>query len=110
VPAATALQRFVTRAPGCIGALVKLVEVAVDGDLGATASQAQEMLADAYLANGDIADGLAIAEDLAAREPNNPAYASRVRQAQEMLDGNQGDASAGKSGHTVIPFRSAAAS
>lgn len=109
-PAATALQRFVTRAPGCIGALVKLVEVAVDGDLGATASHAQEMLADAYLASGDIAEGLAIAEDLAAREPNNPVHASRVRHAQEMLDGNQGHAPAVKSGHTVIPFRSAAAS
>ena len=109
-PAATALQRFVTRAPGCIGALVKLVEVAVDGDLGATASQAQEMLADAYLASGAIAEGLAIAEDLAAREPNNPIHASRVRQAQERLDGGRDDEAAGKSEHTVIPFRTAAAS
>ena len=109
-PAATALQRFVTRVPGCIAALVKLVEVAVDGDLGATASHAQEMLADAYLASGAIAEGLAIAEDLAAREPNNPVHASRVRQAQDLLEGNHGNAPAGKSGHTVIPFRSAAAS
>ena len=106
-PAATALQRFVARAPGCIAALVKLVEVAVDGDLGATASQAQEMLADAYLTSGDIAEGLAIAEDLAAREPGNPVHASRVRQAQELLE--HGSGSAGTPAHTVIPFRSAAA-
>jgi tetratricopeptide (TPR) repeat protein len=108
-PAAAALQRFVTRAPGCIAALVKLVEVAVDGDLGATASHAQEMLADAYLASGATEEGLAIAEDLAAREPNNPVHAARVRQAQEMLAG-RGPADSGRTSHTVIPFRSAAAS
>jgi tetratricopeptide (TPR) repeat protein len=110
-PAATALQQFVSRAPGCIAALVRLVEVAVDGDLGATASHAQEMLADAYLASGAIAEGLAIAEDLAAREPNNPVHVSRVRQAQDMLEGRPGTATAaGKGAPTVIPFRSAAAS
>lgn len=108
-PAATALQQFVTRAPGCIAALVRLVEVAVDGDLGSTASHAQEMLADAYLANGAIEEGLAIAEDLAAREPNNPVHAARVRQAHEMLKGG-GSASADNRAPTVIPFRSAAAS
>jgi tetratricopeptide (TPR) repeat protein len=105
-PAATALQQFVARAPGCIAALVRLVEVAVDGDLAGTASHAQEMLADAYLATGAIEEGLAIAEDLAAREPGNSVHASRVRRAQDML------ASAGTASRqpTVIPFRSAAAS
>lgn len=108
-PAATALQQFVIRAPGCIAALVRLVEVAVDGDLGGTATHAQEMLADAYLANGAIEEGLAIAEDLAAREPNNPVHASRVRQAHELLQGG-GSGAAGNRQPTVIPFRSAAAS
>jgi tetratricopeptide (TPR) repeat protein len=107
-PAATALQQFVTRVPGCIEALVRLVEVAVDGDLGSTASHAQEMLADAYLAHGAVEEGLAIAEDLSAREPNNPVHASRVRQAQDMLAGRLPIPS-GKN-PTVIPFRSAAAS
>jgi tetratricopeptide (TPR) repeat protein len=106
--AATALQQFVTRAPGCIPALVRLVEVAVDGDLAGTASHAQEMLADAYLASGAIEEGLAIAEDLAAREPNNAVHAARVRRAQEMLAGGGSDA--GNRQPTVIPFRSAAAS
>lgn len=109
-PAATALQQFVTRSPGCIAALVRLVEVAVDGDLGSTASHAQEMLADAYLASGAITDGLAIAEDLAAREPGNPVHASRVRQAQEMLDGQRTNpaSAAARAASTVLPFRSAA--
>ena len=109
-PAATALQQFVTRAPGCIAALVRLVEVAVDGDLGTTASHAQEMLADAYLASGAVEEGLAIAEDLAAREPNNPVHSSRVRRAQEMLGGHGSSTGANRNPPTVIQFRSAAAS
>ena len=107
-PAAAALQQFAVRAPGSIAALVRLVEVSVDGDLGATATHAQEMLADAYLASGAIEEGLAIAEDLAAREPNNPVHAARVRQAHEMLQGES--ANAGNRPPTVLPFRSAAAS
>ena len=109
-PAATALQQFVTRAPGCIAALVRLVEVAVDGDLGSTAGHAQEMLADAYLASGAIDEGLAIAEDLAAREPDNPVHAARVRQAQDMRDGRAHGTGVKNNPSTVIPFRSAAAS
>ena len=109
-PAATALQQFVTRVPGCIEALVRLVEVAVDGDLASTASHAQEMLADAYLANGSVEEGLAIAEDLAAREPNNPVHAARVRQAQDMRDGRATVPAGGNKNSHVIPFRSAAAS
>ena len=83
--------------------------MAVDGDLAGTASHAQEMLADAYLASGAIEEGLAIAEDLAAREPSNPVHSSRVRRAQEMLAG-AGAADTGNREPTVIPFRSAAAS
>jgi len=109
-PAATALQQFVTRVPGCIAALVRLVEVAVDGDLVSTASHAQEMLADAYLANGAVDEGLAIAEDLAAREPNNPVHAARVRQAQDMREGRATVPAGGNKNSTVLPFRSAAAS
>jgi len=109
-PAATALQQFVARVPGCIAALVRLVEVAVDGDLVSTASHAQEMLADAYLANGAVDEGLAIAEDLAAREPNNPVHAARVRQAQDMREGRATVPAGGNKNSTVLPFRSAAAS
>ena len=66
------------------------------------------MLADAYLASGATEEGLAIAEDLAAREPNNPVHASRVRQAQEMLEAQSPGGN--RHGITVLPFRSAAAS
>lgn len=110
-PAAAALQQFVACVPTCIDALVKLVEVAVDGDLESTASHAQEMLADAYLATGAIDEGLAIAEDLAAREPGNPVHVARVRQAQELRGGDQqvpGSRTAAPP--TVLPFRVSAAS
>jgi len=84
--------------------------VAVDGDLGSTASHAQEMLADAYLASGAVEEGLAIAEDLAAREPNNSVHAARVRQAQDILAGRAPAPAGASKNSTVIPFRSAAAS
>lgn len=109
-PAAAALQQFVVRAPGSIAALVRLVEVSVDGDLGATTTHAQEMLADAYLANGAIEEGLAIAEDLAAREPDNAVHAARVRQAHELRQGGGVSPSAANRPPSVLPFRSAAAS
>lgn len=108
-PASIALQQFVARTPGCVPALVRLVEVAVDGGLDATATYAQEMLADAYLASGAIAEGLAIAEDLAARDPGNAGHAARVKRAQDLLERDQSH-SADRGNQTVIPFRSAAAS
>ena len=111
-PAATALQQFVASAPTCIDALVRLVEVAVDGDLTSTASHAQEMLADAYLATGAIEDGLAIAEDLVAREPDNPVHVARLRQAHELrgTGGSSDAAAANRVPPTILPFRHSAAS
>jgi hypothetical protein len=110
-PAATALQQFVACVPTCVDALVRLVEVAVDGDLNSTASHAQEMLADAYLATGAIEEGLAIAEDLVAREPENPVHVARVRQAHELRgSGPSSEASANRVPPTILPFRHSAAS
>ena len=109
-PAAAALQQFVACVPTCIDALVTLVEVAVDGDLDSTASHAQEMLADAYLATGAVEEGLAIAEDLAAREPDNPVHVARVRQAQELRGGGDQHAAGSRTAPTVLPFRVSAAS
>lgn len=112
-PAVAALQQFVACAPTCIDALVRLVEVAVDGDLNSTASHAQEMLADAYLATGAIEEGLAIAEDLAAREPDNPVHLARVRQAHELrgeATATQPAAAANRVPPTILPFRVSAAS
>ena len=45
-----ALQDFVDRVPGQIPALLKLVEVCVDGGLESAMYEAQEQLTDAYLA------------------------------------------------------------
>jgi tetratricopeptide (TPR) repeat protein len=102
-PAAAALQQFVARAPTNTDALVRLVEVAVDGGLSTTAAHAQEMLADAYLAAGIITEGLAIAEDLLAREPANPVHMARVTQAQNLQREN-----ASKRGGAVIPTHAGA--
>ena len=50
--AAAALQEFVTRVPNHIPALMRLVEICVDGGLEATMYSAQAQLADAYIARG----------------------------------------------------------
>ena len=47
--AASILQEFVTRVPTHVPALLKLVEICVDGGLEATMYEAQAQLADAYL-------------------------------------------------------------
>lgn len=112
-PAAAALQQFVARAPTCTDALVRLVEVAVDGGLTATAAHAQEMLADAYLAAGAIDEGLAIAEDLVAREPGNPVHLARVRQGHELQRESASKRERMTPSHadvSVLPFRISSAS
>jgi tetratricopeptide (TPR) repeat protein len=83
--AAGALQQFVTRAPGQIPALLKLVEVCVDGGLEAAMYDAQERLTDAYLASNQAAEARVIAEDLVAREPWEAAHIDRFRRALVML-------------------------
>ena len=83
--AATTLQEFVGRVPGQIPALLKLVEVCVDGGLEQTMYDAQEQLTDAYLAANQAAEARVIAEDLVAREPWEPAHIDRFRRALVML-------------------------
>jgi tetratricopeptide (TPR) repeat protein len=84
--AAALLQEFVTRASGQITALLKLVEICVDGGLEATMYEAQAGLADAYLEAGQGAEARVIAEDLVAREPWEHAHIDRFRRALVMLD------------------------
>jgi len=67
--------------PDSTPALIRLVEIAIDGDLPDVASRAQAQLADAYLKSGDAAEALVIIEDLATRERDNPAHIERFRQA-----------------------------
>ena len=84
--AAAILQEFTTRVSGQIAALLKLVEICVDGGLEATMYETQAQLADAYLERGQGAEARVIAEDLVAREPWEHAHIDRFRRALVMLD------------------------
>jgi tetratricopeptide (TPR) repeat protein len=83
--AATKLQEFVARVPGQIPALLRLVEVCVDGGLESAMYEAQEQLTDAYLATNQAAEARVIAEDLVAREPWEREHIDRFRRALVML-------------------------
>jgi tetratricopeptide (TPR) repeat protein len=82
--AAAVLQEFVTRVPNHVPALMRLVEICVDGNLEATMFSAQAHLADAYIAAGQAAEARFIAEDLVAREPWERANVERFRRALEL--------------------------
>jgi tetratricopeptide (TPR) repeat protein len=83
--AAAALQEFVTRVPSHIPALMRLVEICVDGGLDATMYSAQAQLADAYIASGQANEARFIAEDLVAREPWEKSNIERFRRALVLL-------------------------
>jgi tetratricopeptide (TPR) repeat protein len=82
--AAAALQEFVTRVPNHVPALMRLVEICVDGGLEATMYSAQAHLADAYIAGGQAVEARFIAEDLVAREPWDRSNIERFRRALEL--------------------------
>lgn len=84
--AAAALSEFVDRVPGQVAALLKLIDISVDGGLDAVVSKAQTQLADAYLDGGHGAEARVIAEDLVAREPEQQAHVDRLRRALVLLD------------------------
>jgi tetratricopeptide (TPR) repeat protein len=84
--AAAILQEFTTRVSGQIAALLKLVEICVDGGLEATMYETQAQLTDAYLETGQGAEARVIAEDLVAREPWDHAHIERFRRALQMLN------------------------
>jgi tetratricopeptide (TPR) repeat protein len=83
--AASILQEFVTRIPTHVPALMRLVEICVDGGLEAAMYEAQAQLADAYLSTSQAAEARVIAEDLVAREPWEGAHIERFRRALVML-------------------------
>jgi len=83
--AAAALQEYVTRVPTFIPALMRLVEVCVDGGIETMMYSAQAQLADAYMESGAVAEARFIAEDLVAREPWERTNIERFRRALEML-------------------------
>ena len=82
--AAAMLQEYVARASTQVPALLKLVELCVDGGLESTMYDAQAQLCDAYLAGGQSAEARVIAEDLVAREPWERGHIERFRQALVM--------------------------
>jgi tetratricopeptide (TPR) repeat protein len=90
--AAAALHEFVTRVRDHVVALMRLVEICVDGRLEATMYEAQAQLADAYLDVGRGLEARIISEDLVAREPWNRANIERFRRALVMLGENDPDA------------------
>lgn len=86
VDAASVLEEFVARVPNQIDALLRLVEVCVDGGLEATMFEAQAQLADAYLQAGQASEARVIAEDLVAREPWEPSHIERFRKSLILLN------------------------
>ena len=83
--AAAAFQEYVTRVPTFIPALMRLVEICVDGGVDEMMFSAQAQLADAYIATGLVAEARYIAEDLVAREPWERANIERFRRILEIL-------------------------
>ncbi len=83
--AAVALHEFTTRVRSHLVALMRLVEICVDGDLEGTMYEAQAALADAYLDAGRAMEARIISEDLVAREPWNRVNIDRFRRALVML-------------------------
>jgi tetratricopeptide (TPR) repeat protein len=83
--AADLLEDFLATVPTSVPVLIRLVEVAVDGGLDDRAGRAQARLADAYLAEGAVAEARHIAEDLAVRDPVDATHVERWRRTLEML-------------------------
>ena len=104
--AAAALQEFLTRVPTHIPALMRLVEICVDGGLEATIYSAQAQLADAYIAVGAAAEARYIAEDLVAREPWEKANVERFRRALVLLGEPDPDALIAERLSGQVPFTS----
>jgi len=90
--AAACFSAFATRTRNNVPALMRLVEICVDGGLEAAMVSAQVQLADAYLALGAGAEARVIAEDLVAREPWEHTNIERFRQALELLGEDDADA------------------
>ena len=90
--AAEALQEFTKRVPSHVVALMRLVEICVDGNIEATMYEAQAQLAEAYLASGRALEARIISEDLVAREPWNKANLDRFRRALVALGEGDPDA------------------
>ncbi len=90
--AARRLQAFLEKAPRHLPALLRLVEVCVDGDLDAALTAAQQELAEAYLEAGEAEKARVIAEDLLLRNPRASTHADRLRRVLVTLGETDPDA------------------
>lgn len=90
--AAAALQPFVTQVPSHVVALMRLVDICVDGGLETAMYDAQAQLADAYLGVGRALEARIISEDLVGHDPLNRANLDRFRRALVMLGEDDPDA------------------
>jgi tetratricopeptide (TPR) repeat protein len=82
--AAAAIEAYIAQVPNYIPALMRLVEICIDGGLEPAMYNAQAQLADAYLEAGAVADARYIAEDLVAREPWERSHIERFRRTLEL--------------------------
>ncbi|HKY22496.1 MAG TPA: tetratricopeptide repeat protein [Vicinamibacterales bacterium] len=103
--AAGALHAFVSRVPNHVPALMRLVEICVDGGLEEAMHIAQAQLADAYLIVGAGLEARVIAEDLVARAPWDPANIERFRRALTLLGETDIDALIAERLSGENPFR-----
>lgn len=83
--AAAALQEYVTRVPGHIPALARLVEICEAGGLDTTLQSSRAQLTDAYIAVGQGDEARILAEGLVAREPWERANIERFRRALVLI-------------------------
>jgi tetratricopeptide (TPR) repeat protein len=83
--AVAVLQELVARVPRHVPALMRLVEICVDGELETMLASAQAQLADAYLAAGQASEARYIAEDLVGRQPSESAHVERLRRTLVLL-------------------------
>jgi tetratricopeptide (TPR) repeat protein len=102
--AASVLQEYVARAAQQVPALLKLVEVCVDGGLEETMYETQAQLCDAYLSSGQSSEARVIAEDLVAREPWEQSHIQRFRQALVLLKVSDPDTVIAERLNGQVPF------
>ncbi len=79
------LRDFTDRHPHHVGSLMKLVEVSVDIGSEEELTDAQERLAEAYLAVGSGAEARVIAEDMVSRSPQDPRRQDCLRRALALV-------------------------
>jgi tetratricopeptide (TPR) repeat protein len=84
--AAGVLRAFAMGAPGRTSALLKLVEICVEGGFEADTYDAQAQLARAYLVSGRAAEARIIFEDLVIHEPWDSDHIDGLRQSLTLLN------------------------